>query len=229
LLLIQGFKRLDSLPPESQADLRAATGWLPRLDASRPNLSLRDHWQVLSNQFAQEGRQRVQRTWLWGENHNRAALVLQRSHSLAAFDTRLMTGTVLDADLCYFPGSTPLRAQIAVLHERAQPNAPAAGYASIEQAVEAYSHAISRNPWVGVFPFTLRAATAALDKTGWALHDRSGTLPLPSKHPQLWQLLALTHDGDVPIFGEWDGEVLHPLSVWAGGCWIEFRAWQGPK
>lgn len=228
-LLIQGFKRLESLPPDTQADLRAAAGWLPRLDPARADLCLRDRWHVLSNQLVQDRRQRVQRTWLWGEEHNRAALIVQRAYNLAAFDTRLMTGTVLDADLRFFPSSTPLRANLEILHGRCQPADPVAGYPSIADAVTAYSRAISRNPWLGALPVVLRSAAAAPDGAGWVLRDESGMLPLPSKHSHIWQLCALTRSGGVPVFGEWDGETLQPLSVWAESRWVELRAWPGIK
>jgi hypothetical protein len=39
----------------------------------------------------------------------------------------------------------------------------------------------------------------------------------------------LTRQGDAPVFGEWDGEVLHPLSIHAGWHWIALRAWQTAK
>lgn len=227
-LLIQGFERLDSLPSETQSDLRAAVGGHARPDVSSGDQGMRDRWHILSSQFAQERKQRIQKTWLWGESRNRAALILQRPHKGVSFDMRLVTGTVLDADVRYFPGTTPIRARIEQWHERVQPVIPPAGYESVDQAVAAFSQALSANPWIGAFPALLQSTVAVRHGNSWALMDASRRMmPLPAKYPHLWHLVALTRLGNAPVFGEWDGETFNPLSVWAGGRWIELRTLQG--
>lgn len=228
-LLIQGFKRIDDLPAETQADLRAAAGWLPRIDPSQPDLRLRDRWHVLSTQRVQEKRQNIHRIWLWGEQHNRPALITQRSYSTMQMDTRLISGTIVDAEVCYFPSATPIRAQVEVLHGRSQPTSPAAGHSSIAEGIAAFSDAITRNPWVGSFPLMLSGVSAVPDQEGWLLRDQSGLLALAPDHAHLWQLCALTRFGNAPVFGEWNGTTLQPLSVWAGGRWIELRSLDGIK
>jgi hypothetical protein len=51
---------------------------------------------------------------------------------------------------------------------------------------------------------------------GWVLHDSAGNvLPLVPRFEAGWELLALSGGTPLALFGEWDGEALLPLSVWA--------------
>src|SRR5262249_49634946 len=76
VLLIEGYRRIDSLPPEEQDDLRAAIGWAQNQDALLAAAGVRDRWLVLGQHVEEEDNLRVSRTWLWGEACARPALVL---------------------------------------------------------------------------------------------------------------------------------------------------------
>ena len=52
-----------------------------------------------------------------------------------------------------------------------------------------------------------------------AVRDREGrSLPLSPRFGQGWLLSALTGGYPFALFGEWNGESLQPLSLWAEGC-----------
>jgi hypothetical protein len=50
----------------------------------------------------------------------------------------------------------------------------------------------------------------------WFLRDREDrSLPLTTSFSKGWHLLALSGGRPITIFGEWNGDDLLPLSVWA--------------
>jgi len=39
-------------------------------------------------------------------------------------------------------------------------------------------------------------------------------MPLSTRFRERWRLLAVSGGAAVPLFGEWDGDALTPLTVW---------------
>src|SRR5205085_9525128 len=66
-LLVEAWRRLDSLPPGQQADVRSLVG----INESRERVLARppvhDVWDILGRRVLDGDRMRVQRTWLWGQ------------------------------------------------------------------------------------------------------------------------------------------------------------------
>lgn len=134
-LLIQGFERFDSFSVEEQADLRAATGWLPRVnwtfdqepepqqEAKDAEQTVRDCWYVVGRHDERVGKRKRQLIWLWGNTCNRFALLSHILYRREDFDVRLLGGSVLDVTLNFYPSKTPFRAQLLTLHNilHAQP------------------------------------------------------------------------------------------------------------
>ena len=99
-LLIEGFKRLETLPAETQADIRTQIGWTKSEELLAAS-SVRDRWLVLAQRVAEEDRLRVQRIWLWGSESEQAALILHFAHGNEALETSLVPGTSVDAELVF--------------------------------------------------------------------------------------------------------------------------------
>jgi hypothetical protein len=60
----------------------------------------------------------------------------------------------------------------------------------------------------------------------WRLRDRSGRIMmLPERFSQGWRLLALAADRPISLFGEWDGDIFMPLSVYIEG-WRSISSWK---
>jgi hypothetical protein len=50
------------------------------------------------------------------------------------------------------------------------------------------------------------------------IRDSAGhSLPISHRFRDRWRLLAVSGGGAVPLFGEWDGEAITPLTVWGEG------------
>lgn len=219
-LLIEGFRRLDSLPDGTQAGIRSLIGWTMTqeelLSGAAPAVS--DRWLVAGQRVEDEEKLRTQRTWLWGQQGNRPALVLHFAAPGQPLDRTLVPGACVEGELVYFPGAHPLRAVFRSRGEATMEPAPSAGCASAEEAVAAYAGTLAANPWLERFPFVLRGVVPARRGETWQIQDAGAhVLPLAPAFSHGWHLLALSGGYPVTLAGEWDGDWLIPLSVWAGG------------
>jgi hypothetical protein len=219
-LLLEGYRRLDTLPPEEQAELRATVGWTQSQDELMAGTGVRDRWLVLGQHVEDEEHLRVLRTWLWATSAGRSALVLAFAAPGQPLDRSLVVGTALDAELVFFAGAYPLRALVKQRHGPPSPldNMPGDG---IGVATQAYAAALARSPWIERFPLGLASVTPLRDGERWLVRDAEGlALPLARRFTRGWRLLALSGGRPLALFGEWDGEALLPLSAWAEGRFV---------
>jgi hypothetical protein len=215
-LLLAAYRQLESLPSETQADVRSAIGWTQDQDELLKQDGVRDQWCVLAQRVSEEDALRVQRTWLWGERSRRAALILHFAHKSQPLDTSLSAGTCLDAELVFYPGAYPLRALCKTRCGSPLPLAHLPAYDCLAAALEAYARALARNPWLERFPMAVHALTPA-QQAGrlLAVSAEQHSLPLHPQFEKTWQLFALSGGQPLTLFGEWDGEYWLPLSAWA--------------
>lgn len=241
-LLIEGYKRFDTLAPETQEDIRTLIGWVHGKDellAEQP--ALRDYWHVIGHYVEEEyvaeiGRSavlRTQRIWLWGQQTHRAALILHFAHRNTPFEINLIPGMALDAELVFYPGGYPLRALIKNRFAESiqQPShkldayATMGGYTTIDRAITAYADALAQNPWIERFPLVLQSVVPIYNDGAWAICDETGhVIPIPSRFERGWQLMALSGGYPVVVSGEWDGEYLMPLSVYTERTCLSLHA-----
>ena len=220
-LLIEGYKRIDTLPPAVAADVRSLVGFVQREeDVVRSVEPVKDRWLVLGQRVDEEDRLRVQRTWLRGSASGRPALVLSFAHvsQPGGLDTSLVVGTAVDAAVAYFPAAFPLRAVMAERH-----GAPALvdhmpGDATALGGLASYAAALAQSPWLERFPMALTSVVPVRRGHEWAVADGEGRLlPLRRAFGLAWELRALSGGGAIGLFGEWDGESLLPLGAFVGG------------
>jgi hypothetical protein len=208
VLIIQGFSRIDKLAPDVQADLRTAIG-LPISHADvLATEPVRDHWLVAGQRIYPEDRMRVQRTWLMGDKTGRIAMLLDFAVGTTGFKTNLLPRTIIQADLCFFPSATPLRALVKEVTGNPQPPKRLIHMTSITEAFQRIGSRLAANPWTEVHPVALRAVVPSPQTRHWTLVDEFGAaMPCHSD----FSLLALSGGRPVDIFGEWDGNLLHVL------------------
>ena len=219
-LLLEGYRRLETLPPDEQADVRAAVGWTQSQDELLAGAGVRDRWLVLGQHVEDEEHLRVLRTWLWGATSARPALALNFAAPGQPLDRSLVPGTALDADLAFFAGAYPLRALVKQRHGSPGPldHMPGAG---VSAATQSYAAALARSPWIERFPLALAGVTPLRQGERWLVRDAEGlALPLDRRFARGWRLLALSGGRPLELFGEWDGEALLPLSAWAEGRFV---------
>jgi hypothetical protein len=231
-LLVESYKRLDMLPEAVQADVRATIGWTQNQDEVLVGPGVSDRWLVLGQRVEIEKKLQAQRTWLWGQLGGRAGLVWQFAYGKATLDISLVPGTVLDAELVFYPSAYPLRALVKTRQAVSSQIDVMGGYETIAAAVEAYAAALSRNPWIRQFPWLLQNVVVTKRS-----EDRYGVCDGAGRMVELspsftrayldygqggWVLAALGGGRPLTLFGEWDGFVLSPLGAWADGRFVNF-------
>ncbi|MER5622187.1 SWIM zinc finger family protein [Streptosporangium sp. NPDC002544] len=172
---------------------------------------VRDLWDVLGRRDEEHDRLIARRVWLRGRQTGRAALVLSFAPVGQALDASLVTGTTMDADLAFYPGSTPLRAVVAARHDAA-PAGPPPGQ-SIERALDEVAEALAGDPWLDSWPLVLEGVTPA-GSGSRLLAGPSGGLPLHPSAGTPWRLVATSGGHPLTVAAEWTPRGLRPLTTW---------------
>ena len=219
-LLTHAFRLEDQPGPEMREEVRLLIGWnLTQEEVSARGETVRDTWLIMGQVVEEAERGKTQRTWLFGSLSARPALVLQFSFAGQPFGEQFALGSRQEAELTFWPGSFPLRAQVRTRLSEATPlKNRLPGYENIDTFLATIAQALGRQPWLDRFLAPLREVTPVCSDEGrvWTVCDKDGhALPLAgSDH---WPLLALSGGHPVDLAAEWDGETLRPLGVMAAG------------
>ena len=216
-LLVEAWSRFETLPPETQADLRTAVGWSwTSEEVLGAGPAVPDRWQVVARAVAEEERLRIQRTWLVGTATLRRGLILDFVPVGAPLPAELVPGTVVDADLAFYPGARPQRALVGTVRGEAESMSEWLGSATIEEALAGHAVALAANPWLDRLPMVLSDVVPVAREGGWRACDTSGTaVDLRVDETGWWTLAAVSGGRPVGLAGEWQDGALRPLSVWA--------------
>jgi hypothetical protein len=217
-LLLHAYRKLDTLPAESQADVRTLLGWTVNQDdllASTPGLT--DDWLVVGQTLEEDESTgiRTQTSWLWGKTSRRPALIFQFAHRTQALDTSLAVGLTLRGEIVYFPGAYPLRA-VFRSKQIVESTFLVSGFSNFSAFLDEYATALGKNPWIEAFPMVLENVIPRKTEQNSLLQDSQNQwLPLSPKFASPWELFALSGGHPLKIFGLWDGFVLVPMMAWA--------------
>jgi hypothetical protein len=218
-LLAEAYPRLETLPEETQADLRTGVGWPVKQEELQARRGLTDTWHVLGQLLEVDDRLHSRRVWLHGERCGRKALLLDFAHGKPEFEHSFSTGTAFTGTLVYYPGALPLRAAVRQRQATRFDADLLTGFDcdAIAVMLDRYANALARNPWVGRLPFGLRAVTPYTVQERTFLRDATGAvLPVSARvHP--WLFAAVSGDQPIPVFGEWDGSDFTPRTIISDG------------
>ncbi|MFC5169617.1 hypothetical protein [Streptomyces mutomycini] len=214
-LLDSAWLGLDRLPAPLAATVRTRVG----LTASAEGPAVRDHWLVLAQHDAPDGRIVTRRIWLSGRDSGRTALLLSYGPPGRAPAQALPVGAVIDAELTPYPGGGGLRAGLGPqFGEPLVPTGPPPGGTAAD-AVAAYGRALRDDPWLDAWPATLRDVIPAPSADSWQLVGQADGSALPVapsalSRPGLWKLVALSGGGPLTVFGECGHRGFDPLTAW---------------
>lgn len=224
-LMIEGFKRIDTLPEPVQHDLRVAIGWPQREEDQADAAQESGIWRVVGQAQELAEPMKARRTWLYEQEKQRYALLLEFVLRSQAFDLSLLPSATFEASLSYFPSNYPLR---AVLHSKkalADSSLPG-GHRSLSEALNSYSAALSQKAWLGEFPLLLDHARITMQPNNnerFVLRDQHDqALPIVPNFNSYLEYLASSGGYPGTIFGEWDGHFFKPLSVWSDSEFLHF-------
>ena len=222
-LLIEAFKRLETLTKQVQTDIRTQIGFSQSQQELSTQQGIDDSWLILGQSLTEEDRLKKQRIWLWGKQTQQKALILNFAHGKQPLDTSLVPGSCINAELVFFESAYPLRAIVKTREDEVTQLDTMPGYSNISTMLEEYSQALAKNPWIEQFPVAIGRVIPIKQNDSWFVRDEEKRLlPLKSRFKNNWQLLAFSGGYPIDIFGEWDGEYFLPLSVWVENRFINF-------
>jgi hypothetical protein len=213
-LLIDAYRRIDTLPPGLAAEVRTQIGWTQPQESLLAREGVADRWHVLGHRQSQDERLRMQSTWLTGLASGRVALLLDFAVGNQPLPATFRIGQVFGAELIYFDGAPLLRALVKTRFESAPAihTLPTAG--DVSQLQSQFAALLAENPLLERWPAVLGPVMTFVDSSGTVLVDREGRrVPVTANFHHGWLLAALAGGGTVKLFGQWDGEMFDPVSV----------------
>lgn len=217
-LLASGWSRYERLPEAQKADLRTAAGWPWPSEQVLAGPKEHDRWYVLARSETEEERVTALRTWLWGIETNRLALVLDFARPGASPAWELWPGNVIDAAVARFPGTAQLRVIVAERSGEAEVGGAPPAWADLGQVVRARGEALASDPWTERWPVSVASVVPERLGDNWAVTDRDGRyIALATDDAVGWRLLASAGGRPVGLLAEWVGESLVPLGAWTDG------------
>ncbi|GAA4679044.1 SWIM zinc finger family protein [Nocardioides nanhaiensis] len=199
----------DALSEHELGDLRAVLGWSYPSDAVLAADAVTDSWLVLGAHRSDDGRLQQQRTWLWGETTHQTLQVLDFAAGGQALPVAQVVGSVLQATVARYPGTTARRArfvdQPAAVRDAG--GLPAGG--DLDDAFRVAAEAWALNAWATRVPVVLDGVRLAAER----LVDGAGrSVPLlPEARP--WLALAVSGGAPVTVFAELEERGARLLSV----------------
>lgn len=214
-LLLAAYQRRESLSPALQADIAAQIGETTTKADLLTQDGITDNWVVLGQAVEERENMRTQRTWLYGIQQKRYALLLDFAVANQAITLRPPVGSCFNAELVFYPNTWPVRALVKQDNGSVSTLPENFAFGSIKSALLAFQTQLAQSPWLNSYPFALsRVIPVQQDGRWFIVSDTMQTL-LPLKIPESkgWNLLVVSGGQPINLFGEWDGESLLPLAV----------------
>lgn len=213
-LLVEACRHLDTLPPELEADVRARIGWTVTSEDVLAGEGHRSQWLVLGRAFEEEAQLRTARTWLWSPELERPGLVLSHAAPGQQLDLSLEIGTAIEAVLCFYPGTVPLRALVRERSGAAREVATPTGL-EVREAVRRAGEALALCPLLERYPILLGEVVPLRRPDGlWVRGAGGEALKITRAFQGEWELLAVSGGRPITLFAEWRERELSPLTVW---------------
>jgi len=196
--LVQAWKNYPQLSPVWQLSLKNLLGWSQspkELKTDTEALAIEDDWIVLGQEKEHYDGLEIERTWLWGCSSNQSALNLSFGNTFSPIVSQFVTGTILQANLAFFPAVLPQRAVLRMQNRllpslQQYPEFVEDGRALLSSEADQ----LAINPWLNNQAYLLAQSRLIREEEEWYLLDQSKKLiPLVSNFPvdKLMYLLAL--------------------------------------
>ncbi len=187
------YRQKESLEPPQQMDIDSMIGFYPSKDEVLNGETVADEWLILSKNYSSEDNLTTEVVWMYGQKTGRFASHLQFFAGAQTTELLLMPGTVLRAELAFYPGSMPLRALIKS-QTQTLPDVPAVdGLESLEALKEKVAATCSVFPFYDTVPVILKNAGLAMEGNRIFITDSVGRgLNLLNSKEERYRLLAST-------------------------------------
>ncbi len=223
-ILLEAFKRFDTLDKPVQADLLQVLGIKPAFEAE----PIEDNWLVIGRAKLQTGNRKLERIWLKSLTTGQLAGLEKALLKPELSDTQLLTGLSLNASVHYYATSVPLYADLFGAYKLKHKVGKLEGESSIKTSLEKVAKAKAKNPWLIVFPLHLSEVSLVSLESDWALVDKDGYhLTLPKRTIGRWQMRAKAYESGLSVFGEYRSGQYFPLAMETAQGWIDLSVLRG--
>ncbi len=211
---VEGYRSFAELDEPSREDLATLIGFTRSHDDVLAGPRVRDQWSVVGRVVVEDERIPLQRVWLHGAATDRFALLLSFSAPGQSFDTSAVVGTVIDADLVFYPGAVPERALVAERFGEPTAIKTVTASSSFAAALARVGRALAANPFLARFPLLVEGVSIHPTDSHVIMSDRDGDeLPLVGAEETAWMIAALTGGHPATLFAEWDHRGLHAVGL----------------
>lgn len=225
-LVIKAFQQLEKFDEPTQENLKAIAGLNTKKADILAQEGIKDDWMILGQRENSTTNEniRLRKTWLWGINSGKPALILDFTQFSGAFEVHYNVGTIFKGELVYYPGTVPLRAIVKKQYPANAHIQEIRGVANFDNFLTYYAQSISANPWIMEYPCPLSQVIPIFkNEKIWLIDEHKNTIPVIDKGLMGWQLIALSGGEPISVFGEWTGEELMLLSASNNGRFMRFE------
>ncbi len=226
-LLIKAWNNMSNLSESWQQTIRNLIGWSQStkelMDDSNA-LAIKDEWIVLGQESENTEDIIIQRTWLWGSEKGKPVLILQFATKFSPLQTSVIPGTIIEAEIAYFPGVHPLRGiirkQRGILTK--WKNTPVYD-ASLETIWDKHIAHAAIYPWINDQPYLINQVRIINIQKSWQLIDTENKM-MPI-HPSFgiekyMQWIMITGNAPFAMAVVIRGKQVLPLGVFADQTYI---------
>jgi hypothetical protein len=174
-LLIRTFQNYENLSPLWQITIKNLVGWsqsAKELLVNPEAETLKDKWLIVGQEVESNDDITTQRNWLIGCNTNRKALILNFSSNFAVIENPIFPGSIINAELAFFPSILPFRAAIKMQRsiENELEQEPES-YNSWKEVYELRNEQLKINPWTFDILFIIKDARMVKQDDQWIIYD----------------------------------------------------------
>jgi len=222
-LLTEAAARTATLPPELRDDVLSTLGLPTAKQAIESAPAVPDIWQVLGREIEIEANLKTQRTYLFGLQTQRPALLLDFAFGKEALNVAVPIGTLFPAELTFYPGNS-LRAAVRNSTLDVAPLTQLRGPDSIAAMLDLHARLIGNYPWLAPPAVPLLNVTATVQDDAWWLIDGHGdAIPVATRGSAGWTALAVSAGKPASFGVTTDGRTCRLLSVIAGGIFTDLH------
>lgn len=213
-MIMEGFKNSTSLHESLQQDIKTWIGFTQNQDDLKEQTGILDTWLVLGKQSSEVDSITTEKFWLYGTQTNNYALLLQFIVRGQGVQYSFTPGMFAEAELVFFPSSSPLRALIkrqiatnAVTHFNT--------FDGWQKVAEAEADLNSLLPFRSERPFIISQLKPLQYNKQWWLQDTDNKImQIRNDYRSIWKLLSLSggHPMDMAVIGKEDQ--YEPLGLW---------------
>lgn len=228
-LMTKAFNKFDRINDDLQVEILIQAGMSIKKEELLNQKGLEDDWLVMSQiETKEEDNLTSRRVWLMGKKSGKTVLVLDFAFGNIGFTTAWINGYVYHSEVVFYPSAYPLRVVVKSV-ELGKPFSQIIGYPDFTHFFEIYSKAVAQNPWLSDFPVLFAEVIPVFHQNQFLLIDNNKKYIscIIDKYADAfendqtgWKLLAISGGKSIAVFGEWTGETLRPLSIFAKGRFI---------